>query len=353
MAAANLRMANLRGANLRSVRLVGAALIKANLEGAILDDADLEGANLEGANLAKAKLSAVNLRLANLKNANLEAAHLMGSSLIKANLEGANLEASDLSSANLEGAVLTRARLTAANLRMTNLSKVDLHGASLVGTILDENWREGSEAMPTHGFAGAITSVQLTDLIQLLCLSHANILVRVKSKQGDGSIYVRAGRVRHAQTGMVKGEEAFFQMLQWESGRFETLPLPEDETTTIDKPLEHLIIESIRLRDETESRERQEIDKRLVHELERHLPISANPAKGLIDLVAKEGKQIDADKEVTITGVYDSTDTGQIECTVSIDEGDVFFVPLTYVKFKKDHPLLPMIQQYEHELKQI
>jgi hypothetical protein len=49
------------------------------------------------------------------------------------------------------------------------------------------------------------------------------------------------------ESGSKTGEEGFFDVLQWERGRFETLPLPEDVTVSISRPWEYLLIQAINL----------------------------------------------------------------------------------------------------------
>lgn len=243
---ADLRYANLSGANLSKANLSGA-----NLEGANLHQSNLTGTNLEGADLGETKLNVANARQANLSGARLKGARLVGADLSKANLSSANLQETDLEGASLEGADLTHAKLDLSNLKMTKLHNANLQGASLRGTLLDKT-TGGPEGfvIPTQGFAGVIHCVQLTDLVQMTSLARADLLIQVESALRRGVIHVRSGRVRHAQIGDVQGEAALFQMLQWDNGRFETLPLPPSSAQSIDKPVEHLLVESMRQRDE-------------------------------------------------------------------------------------------------------
>jgi hypothetical protein len=95
-----------------------------------------------------------------------------------------------------------------------------------------------------------LKDIQLTDLIQMVCLSRADLLVSVQSGERHGTIYVRSGRLEHAQTGNQQGEKGLFEMLHWESGRFETIPYEGSGTVSIKKPWEHLLIEGMRRRDE-------------------------------------------------------------------------------------------------------
>jgi uncharacterized protein YjbI with pentapeptide repeats len=340
---ADLRHANLSSANLSRTNLRAARMEKANLHAA-----HVVGADLEGADLGQAKLDVANLRMANLRGANLREASLVGTNLMKANLTGANLEGADLEGANLAEADLGKARLALANLKMANLRGANLEGANLVGTILDQYRHAANLPMPSHNFSGSIKYIQLTDLIQLVCLSDSDLLIQVESPQGHGTIHVRSGCVYHAQVGAVKGEEAFFEMLEWANGRFETFPLPEQSVASIDKPLEHLLLESMRQRDERRSSGQADKHTNLVQEIKKHMPIPAYPSKELMELICKKGKEIDPSNEVQINDAFDSEDAGSILCSIVAEE-DVFIAPLNYITIKRDHPLFNQIAAYQSD----
>lgn len=238
--------ADLQGANLESANLKRANLSGANLKMANLHSTNLWGANLEGANLFKAKVKVANLTMAVLRGANLKETSLIGATLIKADLEEADLEGADLEGANLEGCNLRRARITNVNLKMTNLD-----GADLTETILEGcSGLSLEENIPGAKFHGAIKSIRLPDLLQVGCLSRSDLRVEVYSKDQRGDIYIGSGRVLHAHTGAVEGEQALMTILGWEKGRFIASPFIPPGIATINKPVEHLLLQWSRIEDE-------------------------------------------------------------------------------------------------------
>ncbi len=238
---ADLYGADLDGANLRRANLRGA-----NLEMANLNSANLWAANLEGANLSKAKARVANLSMAVLRGANLREAGLIGASLVKADLEEADLDGADLEGANLEGCNLRRARITNVNLKLANLD-----GADLSEAILDRSGDLNPKKVYSDAdFYGAITAIRLADLLQIGCLSHSNLKIEVYSKDNRGDIHIGSGKVLHAHTNTLEGEEALMKILGWESGRFIAYPFTPSGLVTIDKPVEHLLLMWRRLEDE-------------------------------------------------------------------------------------------------------
>ncbi len=96
-------------------------------------------------------------------------------------------------------------------------------------------------------FSGTIQYIRLIDLIQVSCLAKLSHTIKVYSPSSTGYAYLDSGNVVHVESGDRTGEEGFFELLQWERGRFETLPLPEDVTVSINRPWEYLLIQAINL----------------------------------------------------------------------------------------------------------
>ena len=98
-----------------------------------------------------------------------------------------------------------------------------------------------------HRFSGTIQYIRLIDLIQVSCLAKMSHVIKVYSPSATGAAYLDSGNVVHVESGNKTGEEGFFDVLQWERGRFETLPLPQDVTVSISRPWEYLLIQAINL----------------------------------------------------------------------------------------------------------
>ncbi|MHC1743501.1 MAG: response regulator [Syntrophobacteraceae bacterium] len=116
-----------------------------------------------------------------------------------------------------------------------------------------ENGELNGRQVPAGEFTGLV-SLQLADLIQMVCLSRWDLIVRVSSAQGRGTIQIREGRIDHAQTDTLQGDQAFFEMFRWTDGQFEMLPYKATELNSMGKPWEHLLLEAMRQRDEALSK---------------------------------------------------------------------------------------------------
>jgi uncharacterized protein YjbI with pentapeptide repeats len=324
--------ADLRGADLSNANLKRANLRGANLEMANIHSANLTGANFEGANMFKVKGNVANLNMANLRGVNLKKANLIGASLVRANLEEADMEGADLEGANLERSNLAKARITKVNLKMTNLDGVDLTDAVLESNSgTDTAWEA-----EIRDFHGTFTSIRLTDLLQIGCLSRSNLNIEVYSAGERGNIHIGSGRILHAQTEGIEGEEAFMKILGWQKGRFITYLSTPSGSVSIDKPVEQLVLQWHRLQDESRSSGRF---SGLVHKIKSYVPIQGHSSSELVEFFARSGNRIGgASEKIAITDVFPAEDDDDILCSISVS-GQALVAPLKFVDLDSSHPL--------------
>lgn len=111
---------------------------------------------------------------------------------------------------------------------------------------------------PPRAYFGTINDIGLTDLVQLICMDNTDRIIEVQSEELTGRVHIRAGQVCHAETGDLKGEQAFFRMFSVKSGTFVTLPDPGDGEVTINMPWEYLLLEAMRYLDEASGEDDEE-----------------------------------------------------------------------------------------------
>ncbi len=100
------------------------------------------------------------------------------------------------------------------------------------------------------GFQGRVVGLQLTDVIQMNCLSRLTTALTVTRDGEKGTIYLREGEIVHAECGDRKGTEAFFYILSWPEGEFISNVGVSPPLQTIYQSWEHLLIEAMRRNDE-------------------------------------------------------------------------------------------------------
>lgn len=105
-----------------------------------------------------------------------------------------------------------------------------------------------------EGFAGTLRNIQLNDLIQMCCLSAVSLGIRVTKNKKNGTIFIQDGQIVHAEVESIQGEEAFYTILGWESGVFETIDSGVITNPTIQKNYQFLLMEAAHQADERESK---------------------------------------------------------------------------------------------------
>jgi CheY-like chemotaxis protein len=103
------------------------------------------------------------------------------------------------------------------------------------------------------GFRGKVYGVQLTDIIQMNCLSRLTTALVITKDGEKGVIYLNEGEVIHSECGVQKGAEAFYRILSWQEGEFVSNVGTTPPLQTIYESWEHLLIEAMRRNDEKTS----------------------------------------------------------------------------------------------------
>lgn len=101
-----------------------------------------------------------------------------------------------------------------------------------------------------QGFVGAVSGMSLADIIQVKGGNRYSGCLTVEHKNNTGAIFFRDGEVVHAEQGDLQGEEAFYRVMMWEGGRFQSKPKVATTSRTINQSVGFLILEALRLMDE-------------------------------------------------------------------------------------------------------
>jgi CheY-like chemotaxis protein len=112
---------------------------------------------------------------------------------------------------------------------------------------------EVMESFAAPGFSGVLRRVALADLIQLLCMTRSSTVLHVHADTVQGCIYIRDGRVLHAETDENRGLDAFFTLVNLKAGGFDLKPYAEPAGVTIQGSCDGLLLDAAQRQDERES----------------------------------------------------------------------------------------------------
>jgi hypothetical protein len=100
------------------------------------------------------------------------------------------------------------------------------------------------------GFDGQLHCASLADLIQLQCSNRARVGVAVRSKTREGHLFFDNGQMVHAVAGRLVGEDAVFDMLEWNTGTFSESSEPWPAKLTITSSWQQVLLLAAQRRDE-------------------------------------------------------------------------------------------------------
>jgi len=101
------------------------------------------------------------------------------------------------------------------------------------------------------GFRGKVFGLQLTDVIQMNCLSRLTTALVITRDGEKGVIYLNEGEIIHAECGEEKGADAFYRILSWQEGEFVSNIGSMPPVQTIYQNWEHLLVEAMRRNDDS------------------------------------------------------------------------------------------------------
>ncbi len=110
-----------------------------------------------------------------------------------------------------------------------------------------------SHKSDAQGFEGSVAGLGLADVVELSANNRFSGCVSVRHEQSTGLIFFRDGEVIHAEHEGVRGEEAFYAIMQWPGGKFSVEPNVATTSRTIERSWKFLLMEAHRLMDERRS----------------------------------------------------------------------------------------------------
>jgi response regulator RpfG family c-di-GMP phosphodiesterase len=123
--------------------------------------------------------------------------------------------------------------------------------SSAVNSFLKDDSEKTIHKAESKGLTGSIEDFNLADIVQILQLGLKTARVDIDLEDINGTLYLMQGNIVHASTDTLKGEEAFFEMMKWDSGTFSIHHGVTTNNTNIASETMYLLLEAMRLLDES------------------------------------------------------------------------------------------------------
>jgi response regulator RpfG family c-di-GMP phosphodiesterase len=107
-----------------------------------------------------------------------------------------------------------------------------------------------ASAKASRGVSGSLREMSLPDMVQVLFHGRKGGALRIRAREGAGEIHFVEGNVVNALWGDLRGEPAFFAMLQLADGEFALDPAFKPTGRVIHQSSEALLLEGMRRMDE-------------------------------------------------------------------------------------------------------
>ncbi len=114
-----------------------------------------------------------------------------------------------------------------------------------------EQKRRKSKGQVNKGLTGSLEQLGLPDLLQVLSQSRRTGRLIITAEDETGIIFLEDGHVFDASLNEIQGEHAVYHLLAWEKGEFSLDPSVRAEKRVIHKSLDGLILDGLRMIDES------------------------------------------------------------------------------------------------------
>ena len=97
----------------------------------------------------------------------------------------------------------------------------------------------------------------VTDILQMCCLSQCSGAVQMVKEAKSGLVFIRSGRIVHAETTLAYGRDALFEIVSWEFVEFAYERSVHPPLETITEPWEDVLIDVVTAQKEEKPRRSQ------------------------------------------------------------------------------------------------
>lgn len=120
-----------------------------------------------------------------------------------------------------------------------------------VTILLQKREKEQFERRDARGFSGSLADMGVVDLVQTFEMSRKTGTIRFSQPNAEPAfVYFQEGRMVDAEVGRLRGELAFYRLLNWSEGSFEIDFSPVDRPDRIQSSTQGVLMEGMRRIDE-------------------------------------------------------------------------------------------------------
>jgi hypothetical protein len=121
-----------------------------------------------------------------------------------------------------------------------------------IRTLVTENITQRVSEEVEDGLAGQVTGISLPSFLQMSEMEGSTCSLRIQSGDLSGMLHLVDGTLIDAETGELKHKEAAYEIIAWDNPSIEILKAVGRTKNEIQVPLMHLLMDSLRIKDQKE-----------------------------------------------------------------------------------------------------
>ncbi len=176
-----------------------------------------------------------------------------------------------------------------------NKSKIEIHLGYCSDWMSDEDYFQleslvnqtvsrGAFEKMNADIGGQIHGISLPSFLQMAEMEKSSFTLRVSSRHRVGALHLSEGNLFAAELDDLTGNEAAFNIISWDDASIDIEPLRVPESDEIKMPLMHLLMESLKLKDEAASVQEEPPQPRGRSQANRQPPHHSPSTKRLVRL---------------------------------------------------------------------
>jgi hypothetical protein len=120
-----------------------------------------------------------------------------------------------------------------------------------IQTVVKRSLSRSAYARMDTGVGGQIRGISLPSFLQMAEMERSTLTLRISAESQSGRLFLRDGNLIDADLEEKKGWEAACHIISWDNAVIDIEPADETREDVIKQPLMHVLMESLKIKDET------------------------------------------------------------------------------------------------------
>lgn len=193
-----------------------------------------------------------------------------------------------------------------------NKAKIEIHLGYCSDWMTDEDYQQleilihqsvsrGAFEQMDANIGGQIHGISLPSFLQMAEMEKSSFTLRVTSRHRVGELHLSEGNLLAAELDDFAGSDAAFRIISWDDASIDIEPLNESKPQEINMPLMHVLMESLKLKDEAAIPQEKPPPQPHGRPQPNRRPAKEKPSKRLVRLKRAQGPRVQRKRPRVLT----------------------------------------------------